>query len=257
MLSEGAESHGFEGPKWTAARVATMIARHFHVRYHPHHVAKLLRRAAWSFKKIELVATEHDDKHIRRWMREQWPALRARADRENRTLVFLDESAFYLAPLASYSWSPRGKPLQVRGKLRSRHLSVIGAMTWEGRLFLNVHRDGCHGKEVIIFLRHLLSHLPGRLLLVWDNGPIHRCKEVQEFLSLDSVGLMVVESFPPYAPEVDPQEYVWRRLKYDDLLNRTTYSFDVLEANLRKAAQRLRRKVAILRAFLRHAGLDG
>ena len=175
---------------------------------------------------------------------------------EGRTIVFIDESAFYLAPLAAYSWQPRGAALRVRGRLRGPHLSVLGALTDHGRLFLNTHRSTCHSAELIVFLRHLLHRLPERLLIVWDGGSIHDSAELDAFLALDTCGRVAFENFPPYAPEVDPQEYVWRSLKYADIINRTKYSIDQLELYLHAAAQRLRRRAALLRGFIRHAGLS-
>ena len=178
-----------------------------------------------------------------------------KAQDEGRTIVFLDESGFYLAPLASYSWGPCGKALRVRGRLRSKHLSVIGALTACGRLFLHVHRHTCHSHEVILFLRHLLFKISGNLLILWDGGRIHHSHGLTAFLALDRTRRLAFERFPPYAPEVDPQEYVWRHLKYDEVVNRTKFTIDQLEIYLRKAAQRLRRRVSTLRNFIRHAGL--
>ncbi len=129
-------------------------------------------------------------------------------------------------------------------------------MTWHGRLFLNVHRHSCHTKEVVLFLRHLLFQLPGKLLVLWDRGPIHRGQELTDLLKLDTTGRLAFERFPSYAPQVDPKEYVWRSLKYDEVLNRTEYTIDQLEIHLRRAAKRLRRRVDMPRNFIRHAGLD-
>jgi transposase len=179
-----------------------------------------------------------------------------KARNEGRTIAFLDESGFYLAPLASYSWGPCGHALRVRGKLRSKHLSVIGALTEHGRLFLQAHRHTCHSHEVIVFLRHLLCKIPGPLLILWDGGRIHRSRELAAFVAQDRTGRLAFEPFPPYAPDVDPQEYVWRHLKYDDVVNRTKFTIDQLEIYLREAAQRLRRRVSVLQNFIRHVGLD-
>jgi transposase len=46
VLVGGAEAHGFRGDVWAAKRVATVIWRHFGVRYHPDHDSRVLRRLA-------------------------------------------------------------------------------------------------------------------------------------------------------------------------------------------------------------------
>src|SRR4051794_8237860 len=44
LLLQGAPAHGWADHLWTAARVTTLIRRHFHVDFHPEHVRKLLKR---------------------------------------------------------------------------------------------------------------------------------------------------------------------------------------------------------------------
>ena len=67
------------------------------------------------------------------------------------------------------------------------------------------------GEEVAMFLRDLLRHIPGALIVLWDNSQIHRGDPVQELLSHTSRLRLV--PFPAYAPELNPDEGVWNHLK--------------------------------------------
>src|SRR5205823_3754751 len=61
LLLQGAHQHGWHNQLWTAARVAQMIERHFHVRYHPEHVRKILaRRLAWTSQKPKRKSRERN-----------------------------------------------------------------------------------------------------------------------------------------------------------------------------------------------------
>jgi transposase len=65
LLLEGAKAHGWRTELWTAARAAELIERHFHVRFHPEHVRKVLkRRLRWSSQKPQKKARERDDAAI-------------------------------------------------------------------------------------------------------------------------------------------------------------------------------------------------
>src|SRR5262245_39573914 len=44
LMSQGAKAHGWHNELWTAARVARLVERHFHISYHPEHVREILRR---------------------------------------------------------------------------------------------------------------------------------------------------------------------------------------------------------------------
>jgi len=76
LLARGAEAFGFRGEVWTAARVATVIAREFGVHHHPAHVSRLLRRIGWSLQQPIQRATQRDEAAIAHWYGERWPALK-------------------------------------------------------------------------------------------------------------------------------------------------------------------------------------
>ena len=178
-----------------------------------------------------------------------------KAKTEHRTLLFLDEAGFFLTPSLVKTWAPQGQTPVIRAPLRYPHLSVVSALTYDGRLFMHIHHHTIKTPEVIAFLRHLLLRVPGKLLLIWDGGPIHAGQALDAFLALDTSERLIVMKFPPYAPEVDPDEYVWRQLKYTDLVNLTSYSLDQLHLRLRAATVRLRARVTLLRNMIRRAGL--
>ena len=87
------------------------------------------------------------------------------------------------------------------------------------RLYFQVHEHAITGVEVIGFCRHLLRHVPGKLLVLWDGAPIHRCRAVKQFLHEEAGDSLHLERFPGYAPELDLQEGIWRHLKHVELRN--------------------------------------
>lgn len=106
------------------------------------------------------------------------------------------------------------------------------------------------------FLRHLMRHIPGKLLVVWDGAPIHRSAEVKQFLSAGAARRIHLERFPGYAPEADPQEGIWRHLKSVELANVCCNDLAEERGELRGACQRLRQKPRIIHSCLVHAGLS-
>jgi transposase len=181
--------------------------------------------------------------------------MKIRAENEGRTVVFLDESAFYMRPTVTRSWGPRGEGLDLVGPLSRDHLSVMGGLTLEASLSMQAQKTSLGSTGVIHFLRHLLRHVPGRILLLWDGAKIHDSAEMHEFLALDTEHRLTHENFPPYAPEVDPQEFVWHQLKHVDLRNLTSCSLAQLWGRLKEATNRLRRRVGLLKNLIAHAGL--
>lgn len=75
-LLEGAETSGFATDLWTGPRVAQLIRRRLHVRYHVNHMGRLLHSLGWSAQKPARRALERDEAAIRRWLKEEWPRVK-------------------------------------------------------------------------------------------------------------------------------------------------------------------------------------
>src|SRR5205085_2609647 len=113
---------------------------------------------------------------------EVWPELLRRARRQRRVLVLEDESGFYLLPGLVRTYAPEGETPIIREKPTRDHWSVMGGMTPQGKVSTLARQDSLTGWHVLEFLIHW-GHVAGdRLLVVWDGSPIHRRREVEDFV---------------------------------------------------------------------------
>jgi transposase len=255
FLSHGAEAYGFRGEVWTCARAAKVIRREFGVSYHKAHVSRILKLLQWTPQKPITRAAQRDEAEITRWRLRVWPDLQAEALHEGRTLVFVDESAFYLLPSVVKTYGPRGHTPVLRVPLTHDHLSVMGAITLEGRINTLIRDRALNAKDTVGFLQHLLHHVGGKLLVIWDGSPIHRGKAVSAFLEHIGRRTLRVERLPPYAPDLNPADGIWSQLKYVELRNLCCHDLDLLYQELCLAIGRLRAKPHLIRSFFDQAGL--
>jgi transposase len=256
LLWHGPEPYGFRGQVGTCARIAKVIEWEFGVRYHKDHVGRMLKGLGWTPQQPIKRATQRDDEAIRRWRDETWPELRRRARRERRTLVFEDESGFYLLPGVVKTYAPEGLTPVLREKQTRDHLSVMGGMTPEGRVYTLVRQESLNGQHSIEFLLHLLRVAGERLLVIWDGSPIHRRAEVKEFVA-STQGRVWLEALPGYAPDLNPwDEGGWHHLKDVEMRNLVCRDLDELNQELALAVGRLRQKPHLVRSFFAQAGLE-
>ena len=96
-------------------------------------------------------------------------------------------------------------------------LSVSAGVTLRN-FYFRLYPGAIGELEVIDFLKALLRHIDGPLLIVWDRLPAHRSRLVREFIEL-SQGHIATEFLPPYAPELNPVEYIWAYWKQHELPN--------------------------------------
>jgi transposase len=135
------------------------------------------------------------------------------------------------------------------------HLSVMGAITPEGKAYSLARQASLNGLHTIIFLHHLLRVAGKRLLVIWDNSPIHRRSEVKDFLAGPAAGKVHIEPLPPYAPELNPVEWMWKHLKLVELRNVACLDLEELHMEFHLALGRLRRKARLVRSFFAGAKL--
>lgn len=167
--------------------------------------------------------------------------------------MFVDEAGFYLLPAVVRSYAPIGETPVLRVPLSWDHLSVISAITPAGKLYLMMQAEAFKGPAIVRFLKHLLRQLPGKLLVIWDGLPAHHGPAVREFLAQGGAQRIHLERLPGYAPELNPDEGIWRYLKGVELRNVCCRDLNHLRHELRKAAARLRHKTYVIRAGFSHA----
>lgn len=179
------------------------------------------------------------------------------AEAEGRTIVWVDESGFYLLPLAVRTWAPRGKTPLLQVKLTRDHLSAIGGMTVDGRLFMQVQEGTYDSAGVVGFLRVLLRKVSGKLLVIRDGSPIHKGQLIRDFLKRGAAKRLHLERLPGYAPELNPEEGIWDYLKRVELANVCCRDLPDLRLQVIRARERLRHKRAVIQACSRHCGYRG
>jgi len=178
----------------------------------------------------------------------------SKAQSERRTLVWVDEAGFYLLPGLVRTYAPRGRTPILRVPCTRDHLSIISGLTHTGRLLVQKRRQAFRGPAVVGFLQHLLHHIDGKLLVLWDGAPIHRAQPVKDFLAQGAAARLQLEQLPGYAPDLNPDEGVWHYLKHVELRNLCCADLDELEVELELAVRRLRRKAHVLRGCITECG---
>jgi len=108
---------------------------------------------------------------------------------------------------------------------------------------------------VVDFLRALLRHIAGPLLIVWDRLAAHRGGIVRDFLAQQR-GRMWVEYLPPYAPELNPVEHIWGYWKQHQLPNVCAKDHWHLGETARPTLKRMRRRPRLITAFWQHSKLS-
>jgi len=148
-----------------------------------------------------------------------------KARRQGAALVLIDESGLLMAPLVRRTWAPRGQtPALIQKSGTREKVSVLAALCLSPRrdrldLYSQTLANGYFDNwSVSGFLEAMVRSLTGRFVVVWDGGSMHKGDPIRELE--DGFGdRLSLERFPPYAPELNPIEFLWSWLKYSRLNN--------------------------------------
>jgi transposase len=156
-------------------------------------------------------------------------------------------------PHRKRTWAPQGQTPVLQYHFTWKTLSAVAGITF-WNFYFRLFAGAIRSPQVIEFLGHLLRHVGGKVLIVWDGLPVHRSRAVWEFVRQQH-GRIWLEFLPAYAPELNPTEYIWGHLKQHELANFCPKDLGELGVAAIRALKRMRRRPRLVMAFWQQAKL--
>ena len=149
------------------------------------------------------------DKYVQIKMIEEW------AEQELCELYFYDESGFSLNSNIPYRWSPIGEALKIPANRFSKRINVLGFLNTQTKdLFHAMTTDKVDTQVVIDLFDSFAKQITKTTICVLDNASIHTSKKFKAKIDeWEKLGLHLLY-LPPYSPELNPIEMLWREMKY-------------------------------------------
>jgi transposase len=198
---------------WTRIAVNELIQREYGLTLSVRSVGNYLQRWGFTPQKPIKRAYERNPAHIRRWMKEEFPAIARRARSAGGAVHWCDETAIVNTDVRGRSYSPEGRTPVAYAPGARQKLSMISTVTNKGEAHWQIIDGNFNADRLIEFLEHLLRSTPKKVFLVLDNLRTHHCKPVKEWFALHAHR---IEAFylPSYAPELNPDERLNASLKH-------------------------------------------
>lgn len=160
-------------------------------------------------------------------------------------------------PHVRKSWSPKGKTPVITQRTRHyQKASAVGVIVTTPALRKSDFLFRLHsGKNISIseiknFLQQLRRSVRGPIILLWDRLQAHRNKSVIELAGRLRID---IEFFPPYAPELNPQEYIWNWLKMNPLANAPRHDLTSLCKLARCSLRQIKSRHCLIAGCIRQA----
>jgi len=239
---------------WTRAMVRELVRREFGVRLSEPSVGRLLRKLGLSPQRPLYRAWQQNPEAVARWKREEYPQIRAQAAQLGATIWFADEAGVRSEDLAGTTRAPIGRTPVVATTGARFGANLISAVTAKGALRFAVYGGNLNAPTFIDFCRRLLNDAQGPLFLILDGHPVHRSGAVKQFAA-STDGRLRLCFLPGHAPELNPDEWVWKHVKHDRIGRAGVSGPNDLKAKALAALHRLQRLPHLIKGFFRDPNL--
>ena len=133
-------------------------------------------------------------------------------------------------------------------------VSIISAISAEGDLCYKTRTQAFTSSAIVLFLKYFLKKYPRRkLILIWDGAGIHRSQAVKDFLT--TTNRLQLYRIPPYSPELNPDEMVWKQLKKVEMKNKFCKSLRELRKEVEEGLNNINAQPKIINSFFRKTSI--
>jgi transposase len=235
---------------WSRAALSALIRRQYGVRLAGRSTGKYLARWGFSAQKPLRRAYEQQPAAVRDWLRQEYPAIVARARRARGVIFWGDETGRRADDVRGRSYAPRGKPPIVRPNHRRIGRGLISAVSNRGELRW-MGLDGAIKTPVLIrFLQRLIRDARRKVFLILDRLPVHRVAVVRDWLAKHQAKIEVSHR-PSYSPERNPDEGLNADLKQHVTRKAPMRSKQQLKQAAISHMRRLAKSSARIRSYFR------
>lgn len=212
ILGKDPRQYGFDFGLWSRRIVQVLIEEKLGIQLGLTAVGRLLASLEITPQKPLRRAYERDPAAVEQWLKESYPRLRARAKRAGAKIFFLDEAGFQSDPPLGRTYGLKGKTPVVKTSGQRQSLNVISAVNARGEFWAATYTGKFNSESFIVFLQSFMQCQTGKVFLVLDGHPAHKAKSVRTYVE-SLQGRVELHLLPAYAPDLNPDEFVWGYMK--------------------------------------------
>jgi transposase len=248
ILGKDPRQYGFDFGLWSRRIVRELIAAKFGIELGLTAVGRLLASLEITPQKPLRRAYERDPVAVQRWVKQTYPELKKRAKRLGAKIFFLDEAGFQSDPPLGRTYGLKGKTPVVKTSGQRQSLNVISAVNARGEFWAATYTGKLDAEAFLAFLENFMQGRTGKVFLVVDGHPAHKAKLVKGYVQ-KLQGRLELHFLPPYAPDLNPDEFVWSHMKQNGVSKKPLKQNESLQKRVEKDLNALKQNRALVRSF--------
>jgi transposase len=248
ILGKDPRQYGFDFGLWSRRIVQALIEEKMGIECGLTAVGRLLASLNITPQKPLRRAYERDPAAVKLWEQETYPELRKRAKRLGARIFFSDEAGFQSDPVLGRTYGLRGQTPVVRTSGQRQSLNVISAVNARGEFWAVTYTGKLNAESFVCFLQNFMASQVGRIFLVVDGPPAHKANAVKNYIQ-SLKGRLELYFLPPYAPDLNPDEFVWSHMKNNGVSKKPLKTNESLQSRVDHDLNRIRENPKLVKSF--------
>ena len=197
---------------WTREAIRQLVGRQYGIDMPIRTVGEYLKRWGFTPQKPIKRAKEQNSAAVEQWLKSEYPKIARTAKKEKAEIYWGDETGIQNEANRVRGYGPKGMTPVLKVTAKRAHISLVSAITNEGKVRFMVYREAMTQAKLITFMSRLIRDTGRKVYLIFDNLKVHHGKKVAAWLEAHQEQITVFY-LPSYSPELNPDEYLNGDLK--------------------------------------------
>jgi transposase len=211
LCSETPRAYGYSTDFWSTPVLAELIEQRYNVRYkskRPMYV--LFQESKFTYHKPGQKYHKRNQEEIDQWIKEKKSVVGQYLKDDTVVVLTADEMVLSTQTTFQKVWLPINQYPKIDVSNERKNRSIYGFLNVKNGVEWAFKTEWQNSITTCEILDKIGQLYPKQLIVIlWDNASWHRSKEVREYLSRTPHRFKLI-SYPRYAPELNPQEHVWK-----------------------------------------------
>jgi len=248
ILGKDPRQYGFDFGLWSRRIVQSLIKERMGIECGLTAVGRLLASLDITPQKPLRRAYERDPEAVALWEKETYSKLRKRAKRIGAKIFFSDEAGFQSDPVLGRTYGLKGKTPVVTTSGQRQRLNVISAVNARGEFWAVTYTGKLNAESFVAFLQNFMDSQTGKIFLVVDGHPAHKANAVKRYIQ-SLKGRLELHFLPPYAPDLNPDEFVWSYMKNNGVSKKPLKKNESLQSRIDQDLNEIRGNRKLVKSF--------
>lgn len=248
ILGKDPRQYGFDFGLWSRRIVQALIEEKMGVKLGLTAVGRLLAGLDITPQKPLRRAYERDPQAVAFWLEKRYPALKQRARKAGASIFFLDEAGFQSDPPLGRTYGLKGQTPIVATSGQRQSLNVISAVNARGEFWAATYTGKLDAESFVAFLGDFMKGRREKIFLVVDGHPAHKANLVNDYVG-SLGGQLELHPLPAYAPDLNPDEFVWSHMKSNGVSKKPLKQNESLKARIEEDLNAIKQNLDLVKSF--------